>query len=63
MHRVTLRLSGEEAKEVKSEKRARHKKNAELGEKTTWFGPEVLIEQDDAASFADGEEVRSPYIL
>lgn len=35
----------------------RHKKNAELGTKTTTYDSEVLIEQADAASFGDGEEI------
>lgn len=34
-----------------------HKKNADLGTKTTVFGPEILFEQADAASFEEGEEV------
>ncbi|WFD32696.1 glutamate--tRNA ligase [Malassezia sp. CBS 17886] len=35
----------------------RHKKNAELGTKTTVFDSSILLEQADAASFEDGEEV------
>lgn len=34
-----------------------HKKNAELGTKTTVFGPDILFEQSDAAAFEEGEEV------
>ncbi|WFD34858.1 glutamate--tRNA ligase [Malassezia cuniculi] len=34
-----------------------HKKNAELGTKTTVFGPDILFEQADAAAFEEGEEV------
>lgn len=35
----------------------RHKKNPDLGEKTTVFAPSILIEQADAQSFEDNEEV------
>ncbi|EPQ27997.1 uncharacterized protein PFL1_04324 [Pseudozyma flocculosa PF-1] len=35
----------------------RHKKNPELGEKTTVFDNVIYIEQEDAKSFADNEEV------
>lgn len=35
----------------------RHKKNAELGTKTTVFDKDIFIEQADAASFGDNEEV------
>ncbi|RKP05105.1 tRNA synthetases class I, catalytic domain-containing protein, partial [Thamnocephalis sphaerospora] len=35
----------------------KHKKNAAVGEKQTVFGPEVYLTQEDAASFAEGEEI------
>ena len=35
----------------------KHKKNLELGNKTTVYAPEIIIEQEDAASFEDNEEV------
>lgn len=35
----------------------KHKKNAELGTKTTVFDSPILLEQADAASFADNEEI------
>lgn len=38
----------------------RHKKNAELGNKSITFGPTIYIEQVDAASFDDNEEVSVP---
>lgn len=44
-----------ETPEVKS--LPKHKKNPEAGEKKTVFAKSVLIEQDDAASFEDQEEV------
>jgi glutamyl-tRNA synthetase len=35
----------------------KHKKNAEIGEKKTVYSSTVLVEQDDALSFEDNEEV------
>lgn len=35
----------------------RHKKNPSLGFKKTWFSDTIFIEQEDAATFADGEEI------
>ncbi|KZP21171.1 glutamate-tRNA ligase [Athelia psychrophila] len=35
----------------------KHKKNSEIGEKKTVFSSTILIEQEDAVSFEDGEEV------
>jgi glutamyl-tRNA synthetase len=36
----------------------KHKKNPEVGEKMTIYSNKIIIEQDDAASFGDQEEVR-----
>jgi hypothetical protein len=35
----------------------RHKKNPEVGEKQTVYSSTILLEQEDAASFEDQEEV------
>jgi len=35
----------------------KHKKNLDLGNKSTTYAPEILVEQEDAASFEDNEEV------
>ena len=35
----------------------RHKKNPEIGEKKTVYSSQILIEQEDAASFDDQEEI------
>lgn len=35
----------------------KHKKNAEIGEKQTVYASEILVEQEDALSFDDQEEV------
>ena len=37
----------------------KHKKNAEIGEKQTVYASEILVEQEDALSFDDQEEVGS----
>lgn len=37
-----------------------HKKNPEVGEKQTVYSSTILLEQEDAASFEDQEEVRAP---
>lgn len=37
----------------------RHKKNPDVGTKETVYWNEILIEQEDAQSFADNEEVSS----
>lgn len=34
-----------------------HKKNPEVGEKQTVYSSTILVEQEDAASFEDQEEV------
>lgn len=36
----------------------KHKKNPEVGEKATVFSSSLLVEQEDAVSFEDNEEVR-----
>lgn len=37
----------------------KHKKNADAGLKKTVFSSSILVEQEDAASFEDNEEVKS----
>ena len=39
----------------------KHKKNSDVGEKKTVFSSNILIEQEDAASFEDNEEVGKLY--
>ncbi|KAG6333574.1 hypothetical protein ID866_5513 [Astraeus odoratus] len=51
---VTL-SGGPENPEVRS--LPRHKKNAEVGEKSTVYSNTILVEQEDAVSFEDGEEI------
>lgn len=42
---------------VETQKKPKHKKNAEVGEKSVLFYKEVLIEQEDAKTLAENEEV------
>ena len=59
-HSVPVTISGApETAEVKN--LPKHKKNPDGGEKKTVFAKSVLVEQEDAASFEDNEEV-SPWI-
>jgi glutamyl-tRNA synthetase len=51
---VTL-LNGPAAPEVKL--LPKHKKNAEVGEKKTVYSSKILVDQEDAVSFEDQEEV------
>jgi glutamyl-tRNA synthetase len=39
-----------------------HKKNPEVGDKKTVFASELLMEQVDAESFGDNEEVSCPVL-
>lgn len=41
----------------------KHKKNAEIGEKKTVFTSSILVEQEDAISFDDQEEVTRDFGL
>jgi len=43
--------------EPKTEEKPKHKKNADVGVKPVIYSNKVLVEQTDAISFADGEEV------
>ena len=54
-----MRAGGPAAPEVKS--LPKHKKNPDVGEKKTVFSSNILIEQEDAASFEDNEEVGKLY--
>lgn len=53
---VTVTVNGgPSAPEIKS--LPRHKKNPEIGEKKTIYSSQIIIEQEDAASFDDQEEI------
>ncbi|XP_078132185.1 bifunctional glutamate/proline--tRNA ligase isoform X2 [Sander vitreus] len=49
---VSISEATEEIKEV-----AKHPKNTEVGMKTVWYGPRVLVEGADAETFSEGEMV------
>ncbi|KAI3377639.1 hypothetical protein L3Q82_008798 [Scortum barcoo] len=49
---VSVPEATEEVKEV-----AKHPKNAEVGLKQVWYGPQVLVEGADAETFTEGEMV------
>lgn len=53
---VEVKLSNVESG-VKTETKPKHKKNSEIGNKTVVYSNKILIEQEDAASFAELEEV------
>ena len=55
---VTIK-DGPPAPEIKT--LPKHKKNPEVGEKKTVYTSTILLEQEDAASFEDQEEVNWRY--
>ena len=57
---VTIK-GGPSAPEIKT--LPKHKKNPEVGEKKTVYTSTVFVEQEDAASFEDQEEVRIDVIV
>jgi len=55
---VKVAVTGAEAPaEPFSAEKPRHPKNKEVGTKKVVFGPELLLDQADAKSFKDGEEI------
>jgi glutamyl-tRNA synthetase len=40
----------------------KHKKNPDVGEKKTVYTSSILVDQDDALSFGDNEEVWSSFL-
>lgn len=52
---VKVTIAG--APEMHAELKPKHKKNPDLGDKEVFYGPEVLLQQADAAAMKDGEEV------
>lgn len=53
---VPVKLSNGPASPV-TEDKPKHKKNTELGTKKVIFANEILVDQDDAATFAENEEI------
>ena len=54
--KVTCRILGV-SKAAHSEDKPKHAKNPSLGNKKVYYGPTILIDQADAASFTQGEEI------
>lgn len=56
--RVPVKLIGAEVPKATGMKvMPRHKKNADIGTKETFFADSMFLEQEDALSFAENEEV------
>jgi hypothetical protein len=56
---VKVTINGVDGVEMKT--LPRHKKNPDCGNKETLYGPDILVEQEDAQSFEDNEEVRPSF--
>ncbi|KAG8970859.1 hypothetical protein FRC03_000077 [Tulasnella sp. 419] len=52
---VTVHINGQSG--VTTQSVPRHKKNPDVGTKTTVYSPVIYIEQEDASSFEDNEEI------
>lgn len=57
--RVTVDVKGREKEDVEVLDKPLHKKNPEVGNKKQVFSSKLIVEQEDAASFGDNEEVSS----
>ena len=51
-------MSGRDTEEYVAETKPLHKKNPEVGEKKVVYASKLIMEQEDALSFGDNEEVR-----
>ena len=54
---VSVDVHGREKEEPEALSKPLHKKNPEVGEKKIVYSTKLLMEQEDAASFGDNEEV------
>ena len=59
---MTVEMKGRETEEAEVRSNPLHKKNPEVGEKRQVYSSKLLMEQEDAVSFGDSEEVRSMII-
>lgn len=57
MNRVTVEVEGRETEDYVVEAKPLHKKNADVGEKKLVYASKLIMEQEDALSFGDNEEV------
>lgn len=64
VYRVPVKIIGGEGKpaqgQVEIKELPKHKKNDQVGTKKTYYSESIFVEQADAASFAQDEEV-SPF--
>lgn len=57
INRVTVEVKGRDTDAVQVIKKPLHKKNPDVGEKDQVFSSRLIMEQEDAVSFGDNEEV------
>ncbi len=62
LQRVTVDITGRDTEEVEVLAKPLHKKNPDVGEKQQVFSSKLIMEQEDALSFGDNEEV-SPRLI
>ena len=55
---VTVDVKGRDKEEVEVLDKPLHKKNPEIGNKKQVYSSNLIVEQEDAASFGDNEEAR-----
>jgi len=55
--RVTVEVKGRETEGVDVQTKPLHKKDAAIGNKQLVYSSNLIMEQEDAASFGDNEEV------
>jgi glutamyl-tRNA synthetase len=58
--RVTVDVKGREKEEVEVLTKPLHKKSPEVGNKQQVYSSKLIMEQEDAITFGDNEEVNSP---
>lgn len=57
VYRVNVTVEGRDSEAVEVQDKPLHKKNPEVGTKKLIYASSLIIEQEDAASFGDNEEV------
>ncbi len=55
--RVTVEVKGRDQEEIEVLNKPLHKKNPDVGEKKQVYSSHLIMEQEDASSFGDNEEV------
>jgi glutamyl-tRNA synthetase len=54
---VKVQVKGRESEAIEVQKKPLHKKNPDVGDKDMVFSSKLIMEQEDALSFGDNEEV------